>query len=278
MISKSPSRLLLSVAGVFVCLLLAAPVLIIVPLSFTHSREMLWPPVGFSTRWYHSVLTNSGWRDRVIASLEIGIGSAALATTLGILAALGLVRGRFPGKRAVSTLLLSPLVVPTVVVAIGMFFVWALGWQIGPLTIGGNLIGTVPGLILAHAALNLPFPIVMVTAALVTVDRNLERAAATMGASPTAVFRRVTAPLIQVGILFGFVFAFLGSWDEYIVASFLTSAQVTTIPVGLFSEVKYAIDPTAAAVSTLLLAISSLILGLMILRGGRQLLGESAQR
>jgi putative spermidine/putrescine transport system permease protein len=270
--------LLLGVFGLLICLFLAAPVLIIVPLSFTQSREMLWPPIGFSLRWYGSVLTNSGWGDRVTASLEIGIGSAALATALGLLAALGLVRGRFPGKRVVSALLLSPLVVPTVVIAVGMFFVWALGWQIGPLTVGGDLIGTVPGLILAHSALILPFPIVMISAALLTVDRDLERAAATMGAGPIAVFCRVTAPLIQTGILFGFVFAFLGSWDEYIVASFLTSAQVTTVPVGLFSEVKYAIDPTAAAVSTLLLATSSLILALVLLRGRRQLLGEGTQR
>jgi putative spermidine/putrescine transport system permease protein len=124
----------------------------------------------------------------------------------------------------------------------------------------------------------MPFPIIMITSALVTVDRNLERAAAIMGSSPPMVFLRVTAPLIQVGILFGFVFAFLGSWDEYIVASFLTSAEVNTIPVGLFSQVKLSVDPTAAAVSTLLLGISTLVLGLMLLRGGQQLLGESAQR
>ena len=278
MTSRLFPPLLLGVFGVSVCLLLAAPMLIIVPLSFTQSREMLWPPVGLSTHWYKVVLTSSDWRDRVVASLEIGIGSAALATTLGLLAALGLVRGSFPGKRVVSAFLLSPLVVPHVVIAIGMFFVWALGWQIGPIAVGGDLVGTVLGLILAHAVLTLPFPIVMITAALLTVDRNLERAAAIMGAGPMTVFWRVTAPLIQTGILFGFLFAFLGSWDEYIVASFLTGAQVTTVPVGLFSEVRYAIDPTAAAVSTLLLAISSFILGLMLLRGGRQLLGESAQR
>ena len=215
---------------------------------------------------------------RVVASLEIGLGSAALATALGLMAALGLVRGRFPGKRVLSGLLLSPLVVPVVVVAIGMYFVWVLGWQIGSMRIGGGLAGTVPGLIAAHTALSLPFPIVMVSAALVTIDRNLERAAATLGASPAAVFRRVTAPLIQPGILFGFVFAFLGSWDEYVVASFLTSAQVTTVPVGLFAQVKYAIDPSAAAVSALLLTMSMLILGFVLFRGGRQLLGEGPKR
>ncbi|UCI31823.1 ABC transporter permease [Mesorhizobium sp. B4-1-4] len=142
---------------------------------------------------------------------------------------------------------------------------------------GGNLVGTVLGLILAHAVLNLPFPIIMITASLVTVDRNLERAAAIMGANPPMVFLRVTAPLIRVGILFGFVFAFLGSWDEFIVASFLTSPAVITIPVGLFNEVKLSIDPTAAAISTLLLAVTSLILGFMLFRGKRQLLGDSVQ-
>ncbi|RUV01925.1 ABC transporter permease [Mesorhizobium sp. M6A.T.Cr.TU.017.01.1.1] len=269
------TRVLLGVFGVFVCLFLIAPMLILLPLSFTEPRNMQWPPVGFSVRWYEAVLTSSDWRHRVVASLQVGIGSAALATILGLLAALGLVRGRFCGKRVALAVLLSPLVIPTVVIAIGMFFVWALGWSIGPVKVGGGLIGTVPGLILAHAVLNLPLPIVMIMAALVTVDRNLERAAAIMGSSPVVVFWRVTVPLIYTGILFGFVFAFLGSWDEYIVASFLTSAQVTTIPVGLFSDVKGSIDPSGAAVSMLLLVMSSLVLGLMLLRGRRQLLGES---
>ncbi|AWL91426.1 hypothetical protein CIT37_03400 [Bradyrhizobium ottawaense] len=96
--------------------------LIIAPLSFTEVRDMQWPPVGFSTRWYETVLTSSEWQRRVVASLEIAIGSAVLATTLGLLAALALVRGRFPGKRLVAAVLLSPLVVPSVVIAIGMFF------------------------------------------------------------------------------------------------------------------------------------------------------------
>ncbi len=272
------SRLPLILLGVLACFFLVAPLVVILPLSFTESREMQWPPVGFTTQWYGAVLTDPGWRDRVVASLEIGVGSAALATALGVMAALGLLRGRFPGKRVLSGLLLSPLVVPVVVVAIGMYFVWVLGWQIGSMRIGGGLAGTVPGLIAAHTALSLPFPIVMVSAALVTIDRNLERAAATLGASPAAVFRRVTVPLIQPGILFGFVFAFLGSWDEYVVASFLTSAQVTTVPVGLFAQVKYAIDPSAAAVSALLLTMSMLILGFVLFRGGRQLLGEGPKR
>ncbi|MGY4601582.1 putative spermidine/putrescine transport system permease protein [Bradyrhizobium sp. GM22.5] len=278
MTSKFSTRLLLGVFGVLVCFFLAAPLLIIVPLSFTGAEEMIWPPIGFSTRWYETVLMSSDWRERIATSLEIGIGSATLATALGLLAALGLVRGSFPGKRLVSVLLLSPLVVPTVVIAIGMFFVWTLGWSVGPVTLGGELQGTVTGLILAHAVLNLPFPVIMITSALVTVDRNLERAAAIMGSSPPVVFLRITAPLIQVGILFGFVFAFLGSWDEYIVASFLSSAEVSTLPIGLFSQVKLSVDPTAAAVSSLLLAISSLVLGLMLLRGSQQLLGESEQR
>ena len=121
---KLPSRLLLGIFGVLVCLCLAAPLLIIVPLSFTEAEEMMWPPVGFTTNWYETVLMSSGWRERVVSSLEIGLGSAVLATTFGLLAALGLVRGSFPGKRIVSALLLSPLIVPTVVIAIGMFFVW----------------------------------------------------------------------------------------------------------------------------------------------------------
>lgn len=270
-------RLLLGF-GVLVGVFLIAPMLVIIPLSFTRAQVMIWPPVGFSTQWYEIVLTSSAWRERLVASLEIAIASAALASLLGLMAALGLVRGRFPGKRFVSAVLMAPLIVPTVVVAIGMFFVWTFGWHVGPVTVGGGLVGTELGLVLAHAVLNLPLPIIMITSALITVDRNLERAAATMGAGPLAVLWRVTIPQIQVGILFGFVFAFLGSWDEYIVTSFLVSAQVSTVPVGLFSEVRYSVQPTAAAVSTILLAVSSLMLGLVLLRGRRQLLGGGAQR
>ncbi|WFU39980.1 ABC transporter permease [Bradyrhizobium sp. CB82] len=270
--------MLLGAFGIVVCIFLIAPMLIMVPLSFTQGNQMIWPPVGFSTQWYEAVLTSSAWRGRLMNSLEIGIGSAALATILGLLAALALVRGRFPGKRVISALLMAPLIVPTVVIAIGMFFVWTFGWQIGPVTLGGDLVGSVLGLILAHAVLNLPYSVIMITSALVTVDRNLERAAAIMGAAPMAVFWRVTLPQIHVGILFGFVFAFLGSWDEYIISSFLVSAKVTTVPVYLFAEVKYSVQPTSAAVSTILLAITSIILGLMLVRGRRQLLGEGTQR
>lgn len=266
---ESPYRLPLALLGVLTCVFLSLPALIVVPMSFTESREMEFPPVGFSTRWYEVVLSDPAWRDRLVASLEIGIGSAVLATALGLLTAMGLIRGRFPGKRVVSGLVLFPLVVPTVVIAIGMYFVWIQGWGIGPITIGGGIAGTVPGLILAHTALNLPLPVVLIAASLVTVDRNLERAAASLGAGPMMTFRRVTAPLIRPGILFGFVLAFLGSWDEFVVASFLSSPRVTTVPVGLFVQVKRAIDPSAAAVSALLLVMSTVVLGVALLRTRR---------
>jgi ABC-type spermidine/putrescine transport system permease subunit II len=149
-----------------------------------------------------------------------------------------------------------------------MYFVWVLGWQVGPVSIGTGLTGTVMGIMLAHAALNYPLPVVIVSVSLLTVDRNLELAAATLGSGPVATFRRVTAPLIAPGILFGFVFAFLGSWDEYVVASFLSSTEVTTVPVALFNQIRFAIDPTAAAVSALLLGMSTVILCMVLFRGG----------
>lgn len=268
MIRESPYRLPLVALGVLTCVVLTLPLLIVISLSFTQSREMEFPPVGFSTQWYSAVLSDAGWHRHLLASLEIGIGSATLATALGLFTALALVRGRFPGKRLLWGLTLLPLVVPTVVIGIGMYFVWVLGWQMGSVSIGSGLAGTILGTMLAHAALTFPLPVVIISVSLLTVDRNLELAAATLGSGPVATFRRVTAPLIAPGILFGFIFAFLGSWDEYVVASFLSSAETTTVPVALFNQIRFAIDPTAAAVSTLLLVMSTAILFLMLFRGG----------
>jgi putative spermidine/putrescine transport system permease protein len=268
MIRESPYRLPVAALGVLTVLVLTLPLLVVIALSFTQSREMQFPPVGFSPQWYSAVLSDPAWHSHLLASLAVGIGSATLATTLGLFTALALVRGRFPGKRLLWGFTLLPLVVPTVVIGIGMYFVWVLGWQVGSVSVGSGLAGTALGIMLAHAALTYPLPVVIISVSLLTVDRNLELAAATLGSGPVATFRRVTAPLIAPGILFGFVFAFLGSWDEYVVASFLSSADITTVPVALFNQIRFAIDPTAAAVSALLLAMSTVILCLVLFRGG----------
>jgi putative spermidine/putrescine transport system permease protein len=249
---------------------LLIPIGPVIPMSFTSSSTLDFPPAGFSLQWYGQLFTDPVWQLRAPISLETAAGTAILATVMGTAAALGLARGRFGRwQGAMLALFLSPLIVPIVVVATGMFFVWALGWSIGPIRFGGGLDGTVPGLILAHTVLALPFPVVIVSASLRTVDRNLEAAAASLGAGPVATFRRVTLPIILPGVLASMTFAFLTSWDEVVVATYLSTARVSTIPVEIFTLLRESLDPVAAAVSTMLLCVSVALFGLVVLVRGR---------
>jgi putative spermidine/putrescine transport system permease protein len=176
-----------------------------------------------------------------------------------------------------AALFLAPLVVPIIDLAVGDYFVWALGWQVGPVGFGGGLAGTIPGLVLAHTVLAFPFPFITVSTALSGVDRTLELAAAGLGANPWRTFRRITLPLISTGVLTGAVFAFLTSWDEVVVASFLASPRVSTVPVQIFTELRQSYDPAAAAISTVLLVAAVILVGLLALIPmlGRRAYGRS---
>jgi len=242
-----------------------APILVVVPMSFTNSSTLAFPPHGFSFRWYEELLTNPQWTQRIPVSLETALATSLLATGLGTMAALGVTRGTFPGRGWLTALFLAPLVVPIIDLAVGDYFVWAVGWQAGPLQFGGGLAGTVPGLVLAHTVLAFPFPFITVSTALSGVDRTLELAAAGLGANPWRTFRRVTMPLIGTGMMTGAVFAFLTSWDEVVVASFLASPRVSTVPVQIFTELRQSYDPAAAAISTVLLAAAVVLVGLLTL-------------
>ena len=168
----------------------------------------------------------------------------------GHLLALGLVRGRFPGKSLVTGLVLAPLIVPIVVIAIGMYFVYT-PW---------HLTGTLYGLVASHTCLAVPFVFVTVSTSLRTVDPTLEQAAQNLGAGPWRTFFRITLPLILPGVLAGALLAFVTSWDEVITAIFLTSPLVRTLPVVMWTQIRYEIDPTIAAVSTMLMGLTSITL------------------
>ena len=173
---------------------------------------------------------------------------------LGTLAALGLSRGRFAGRSLVNALVLSPLIVPVVVIAIGMFGLF-VQWR---------LAGSLVGLVLAHTALALPFVVVAVSASLRTMDRNLELAAANLGANPRRSFINITFPIILPGVVTGAIFAFITSWDEVVVAIFMTSARFRTLPVEMWEQVRQAVDPTVAAVSTTLLVVTTVLLVMLL--------------
>ncbi|KRT63094.1 MAG: putative ABC transporter permease, putative spermidine/putrescine transport system permease protein [Chloroflexi bacterium CSP1-4] len=254
---RQPRRLLLLALGALTVFFLMAPTLVVVPMSVTASNALTFPPEGFSTRWYEKMLTDPQWSSGFVNSAQVAFLTAVLATVLGTLAALGTVRGRFPGKSAVNALVLSPLIVPVIIIAIGMFSLF-VRWKIS---------GSIAGLVLAHTALAVPFVVINVATSLRTIDRNLELAAMNLGADPVRTFRRVTLPLILPGVLAGGLFAFITSWDEVVVSIFLTTARFRTLPVEMWEQVRQVVDPTVAAVATTLLAVTtSLLLLVLVVR------------
>jgi putative spermidine/putrescine transport system permease protein len=203
------------------------------------------------------MLTNREWSTAMVNSAEVAVLTAIFATVLGTLASLALTRGRFPGRTLVNGLVLAPLIVPVVIIAIGMFSLY-VRWRIS---------GSLLGLVIAHTALALPFVVVSVSASLRTMDRNLELAAANLGASPRQSFMRITLPIILPGVLAGAIFAFITSWDEVVVAIFLTTARFRTLPVEMWEQVRQVVDPTVAAVATtLLLVTTALLLIVLVVR------------
>ena len=240
----------LGVLTALVLLFLVAPILIIVPLSFSSGSFFYYPLPGFSLRWYHDFFTSTFWLPSVWNSLIVGSSATLAATVLGTLAALGIWRARFPGQALVLALLISPMVVPVIIVAVGTYFAFA------PL----GLTNGYSGLILAHTTLAVPFVVVTVLATLSGFDRTLTRAAAGLGASPVATFRRVTLPLILPGVLSGAVFAFAASFDEVVVALLMAGPGQRTLPRQMFAGINDNISLTIAAAATMLIAISLVLM------------------
>lgn len=229
---------------------LVLPILVIVPLSFSSGTFLTFPLPGFSLRWYEEFFTSGPWRLSLRNSLVVATATAALATALGTLAALGLTRAEFRGKAALMGVIISPMVVPVVIVAVGVYFFYA------PLGLTGSLLG----LTLAHTALAVPFVVVNVSATLVGFDERLEYAAMNLGANRRQAFLKVTLPLIRPGVLTGALFAFVTSFDELIVALFISGTGAVTLPRKMWDGIRQEIDPTIAAVSTIFIVLSVLIL------------------
>jgi len=251
------------------------PILVMFPLSFnaqpyfTFTPEMLsLDPAGFSTKWYEAFFTSESWQAAVKNSVIIAIFSTIISTFLGTLAALGLSRPEFPFKTTVMGILISPMVVPLIISAAGMFFFYS---RIG-------LQGSFVGVVLAHAALATPFVVITVTATLVGFDHSLTRAAASLGASPTRTFFQITVPLITPGVISGALFAFITSFDEVVVILFVGSVNQRTIPWAMFSGIREEISPTILAVASILVTFSIIMLTVIELlrRRNERLRGMSA--
>jgi putative spermidine/putrescine transport system permease protein len=240
-----------------VLVFLVAPILTIVPLSFSSGSFFYYPLPGFSLRWYQDFFSSSFWLSSLKNSLIIGISATALATVLGTMAALGIWRARFPAQALVLAMLISPMVVPVIIVAVGVYFAFApLGLTDGYL-----------GLILAHATLGVPFVVITVLATLSAFDRTLLRAAESLGASQLTTFRRVMLPLILPGVASGAVFAFAASFDEVVVVLLMAGPAQRTLPRQMFAGINDNISLTIAAAATMLIATS---LALMVAVGALQ--------
>ncbi|MFK8075430.1 MAG: ABC transporter permease [Granulosicoccus sp.] len=236
---------------------LIAPILIIIPLSFnaqdffTFTPEMLaLSPDGYSLKHYNDFFTNSDWQKALKNSFIIAPAATLIATSLGTLAAIGLSQSHVPFRRTIMAILISPMIVPLIISAAGMFFFYS---RIG-------LQGEYIGIILAHAALGTPFVIITVTATLVGFDRSLTRAAASLGADPVTTFFKVQMPLIIPGVVSGALFAFITSFDEVVVVLFMGSARQKTLPWQMFTGLREQISPTILAVATIMVAISIILL------------------
>ncbi len=241
---------------VICCLIFAflfVPIIVIIPLSFNSEPYFTYPMPGFSLRWYEEFFTSPQWLLGLQNSIIVGIFATLVATVLGTLAALGLNRAEYPGKSTILAVLISPIIVPIVITAAGMFYFYA---KLG-------LTGTLAGLVFAHATIGVPFVVITVSATLAGFDYNLIRAGASLGGDPLRVFFRITLPLILPGVVAGALFAFITSWDELVIAIFLAGTEEHTLPRRMWSGIRELLSPTIMAVATMLIMTSVLLMIVM---------------
>jgi putative spermidine/putrescine transport system permease protein len=255
------------VATGLVLAFLVVPIAVIFPLSFTSGTLLIYPLPGLSLRWYVDFFTSPLWVTATRNSVLVAVATTALATLLGTLAALGLHRAAFRFKPLVMGFLVAPLVVPIIVAAVAIFYFYA--WL--------GLAGTYVGVVAAHTALALPFVLITVSATLQGFDVNLVRSAASLGASPLLVFRRITLPLIAPGVVSGALFAFVTSFDELVVVLFLASPEQRTLPRQIWSGVRESISPTITAAAVVLILVSIVLMAVVELlrRRSEQLRGAA---
>jgi putative spermidine/putrescine transport system permease protein len=225
--------------------ILIVPILIIFPLAVSPSKYVSFPPNGVSMQWFSALLSDPGWMASLKMSVEVALLSTAFSTLLALAVALALVRADFRGKRIVYALILLPMIVPSIITSIAVFFFFS---AIGMPSFAGIVIG--------HVALAIPVATIILSATLQGFDIRLEQAAQSLGASPLTALRRITLPIIGPGIAAAAIFAFLSSFDELLVAVFLSEPNQQTLPVRIWNAVQFQLDPTIAAVSTLLIVLS----------------------
>lgn len=242
---------LYALAGI-VMVFLVLPTVIVVPMSFSASQYLEFPPREWSLRWYANYLNSSSWMQATATSFKAALLTTLVATPLGTMAAYGLFTSRFRAMRFVSMVLVTPIIVPVVLVAIAVFYVYA---KLG-------LVNSLTGIVLAHSMLAIPLVIMVVTSALKSYDMNQEMVARSLGASRPRAFFLVTLPQIRFAVITGALLSFLTSFDEVIMALFVSGGANSTLTRNMFNALRDQIDPTIAAISTIMVLVTSILLAL----------------
>ena len=234
-----------------ILLFLIFPIVVVMVVSFSSATYLTFPPPAFDLRWYKAYFGNADWLRPTWLSLWVAAAVVVLSTLLGTLAALGIARLP-PALRVIASgLILSPLIVPVIVVAIGIYYAFSRY----------GLVGTPVALVLAHTCLAVPFVVTSVSASLSGIDPRLQQASLSLGATPAGTFFQVTLPLIRPGVMVGALFAFITSFDELVVSLFLSGSGAVTLPRRMWDDLRFAIDPTIAAVSTLTIVLTVALMG-----------------
>jgi putative spermidine/putrescine transport system permease protein len=239
-------RVWLYLAAAAALVFLIAPIFIVIPMSFSASRYLDFPPQAWSLRWYAAYFSSLEWTAATRVSLQVAALTCALATPIGVAAAYAIHVSESPAVKRLHSALLLPLMVPNIIVAIGIYFVYARV----------NLVGTVTGLVLAHVMHAIPFVVITALAGLRQSDMSLERAARSLGCNRLQAFLKASLPNIKPSVISGALFAFITSLDEVVIAIFVSSGENTTLTKIMFTTLRDEIDPRIAAVSTLLIVAS----------------------
>ncbi len=232
---------------------LIAPVLLLVPMSLGSAEIIEFPPSMIGIDQYRKFFSHPAWQTAVLNSLQVAVGTSIVSTVIGLLASLALVWGRFKGKGLINAFILSPMIVPLIVMALAFYISLS---KLG-------MLGTRLGLILAYTPLTLPFSVLPISATLRGFDRSLEHAALNLGASRVQTFMKITFPIIRPGILTGAIFAFMIAFDEVVIALFICGSTAVTLPKKMWDVIRYEIEPMLPAISTLLLLLAAVILVLI---------------
>ena len=259
-----PSLALTGVAAVAL-IFLCFPILVVVPMSFSSARSLEFPPPGWSLQWYEAFFGSPVWIPAALTSMLLASASATLALVLGTLAAYGLTRTRAPGHAAIEANIMAPLIVPSIIIAIGLYIVLARA----------KLLGSFAGLLAGHTLLALPYVVLFVSVAIRSFDIRIEQVAATLGASRTTIILKVLLPNLWPSAVIAWLFAFIVSFDEVVITFFVAGTYVT-IPKRMFLELTLQINPVVTAVATLLILFNLIALGLLAWLSRRR--GQPAQR